>query len=186
MRTSTARSRFLQDFLQRRAQFRREDLAHAADARVAPGEFTRRYIAGERARFISPVALYLFTVFLMFAVLNLTGALTPLRLPRTMQQGAQGCDLADDQQAIASLEREADGRRSDGRQGASRTSTRRIAKKKADIADVQNALSGANFAIRHADRGRPTHPCLISPVHQPMYGPIPDFLVDPGTGRSIE
>jgi hypothetical protein len=40
-----------------------------------PGDLTRRYIAGERARFISPVALYLFSVFLMFAVLNLTGAL---------------------------------------------------------------------------------------------------------------
>ncbi|MCL6729916.1 DUF3667 domain-containing protein [Sphingomonas hankyongi] len=40
-----------------------------------PGELTRRYIAGERARFISPIALYLFTVFLTFAVLNLTGAL---------------------------------------------------------------------------------------------------------------
>jgi hypothetical protein len=40
-----------------------------------PGDLTRRYIAGERARFISPIALYLFSVFLMFAVLNLTGAL---------------------------------------------------------------------------------------------------------------
>lgn len=40
-----------------------------------PGELTRRYIAGERARFISPIALYLFTVFLMFGVLNFTGAL---------------------------------------------------------------------------------------------------------------
>ena len=42
-----------------------------------PGELTRRYIAGERARFVSPVALFLFTVFLMFAVLNFTGALEP-------------------------------------------------------------------------------------------------------------
>ena len=40
-----------------------------------PGDLTRRYIAGERARFISPIALYLFSVFLMFAVLNFTGAL---------------------------------------------------------------------------------------------------------------
>ena len=40
-----------------------------------PGELTRRYIAGERASFISPVALYLFSVFLMFAVLNMTGTL---------------------------------------------------------------------------------------------------------------
>jgi len=42
-----------------------------------PGDLTRRYIAGERARFISPVALYLFSVFLMFAVLKFTGAIDP-------------------------------------------------------------------------------------------------------------
>jgi hypothetical protein len=33
-----------------------------------PGSLTRRYIAGERARFVSPIALFLFSVFLMFAV----------------------------------------------------------------------------------------------------------------------
>jgi hypothetical protein len=35
-----------------------------------PGELTRRYIAGERARFVSPLALFLFTAFLMFAILS--------------------------------------------------------------------------------------------------------------------
>lgn len=40
-----------------------------------PGELTRRYIEGQRASFISPPALYLFTVFLMFAVLNFSGQL---------------------------------------------------------------------------------------------------------------
>jgi hypothetical protein len=35
-----------------------------------PGELTRRYVRGERARFVSPLALFLFSVFLMFAVLN--------------------------------------------------------------------------------------------------------------------
>lgn len=40
-----------------------------------PGELTRRYIDGERAKFVSPVALFLFVVFLMFAVMGLTGAL---------------------------------------------------------------------------------------------------------------
>ena len=34
----------------------------------SPGELTRRYIAGERARFVSPLALFLFTAFLMFAI----------------------------------------------------------------------------------------------------------------------
>src|SRR4249919_1756 len=37
-----------------------------------PGEITRRYIDGERARFVSPIALFLFCVFLMFAVVGLT------------------------------------------------------------------------------------------------------------------
>jgi hypothetical protein len=37
-----------------------------------PGRLTRRYIDGERAKFISPMALYLFTVFLMFGVFSFT------------------------------------------------------------------------------------------------------------------
>jgi len=38
-----------------------------------PGELTRRYIAGERARFVSPMALFLFSVFLMLAMFQLAG-----------------------------------------------------------------------------------------------------------------
>jgi hypothetical protein len=38
-----------------------------------PGELTRRYIQGERARFVSPIALFLFSVFLMFAVFSAIG-----------------------------------------------------------------------------------------------------------------
>ncbi len=38
-----------------------------------PGDLTRRYIAGERARFVSPMALFLFSVFLMFAVFSTLG-----------------------------------------------------------------------------------------------------------------
>lgn len=42
-----------------------------------PGELTRRYIEGERARFVSPMALFLFSVFLMFAVFQISGISTP-------------------------------------------------------------------------------------------------------------
>ena len=38
-----------------------------------PGELTRRYIDGQRARYVSPIALFLFSVFLMFAILGLAG-----------------------------------------------------------------------------------------------------------------
>ncbi|MBY4635845.1 DUF3667 domain-containing protein [Sphingopyxis sp. XHP0097] len=38
-----------------------------------PGDLTRRYIHGERASFISPLALFLFAVFLTYAVLAMMG-----------------------------------------------------------------------------------------------------------------
>ena len=38
-----------------------------------PGRLTRRYIDGQRARFVSPIALFLFTVFLMFAIFSMLG-----------------------------------------------------------------------------------------------------------------
>ena len=38
-----------------------------------PGELTRRYIDGARARFVSPMALFLFSVFLMFGVFSAIG-----------------------------------------------------------------------------------------------------------------
>ena len=38
-----------------------------------PGDLTRRYVDGERAKFVSPMALFLFSVFLMFAILSVVG-----------------------------------------------------------------------------------------------------------------
>jgi len=38
-----------------------------------PGQLTRRYIDGERVRFVSPLALFLFCVFLMFATIHAMG-----------------------------------------------------------------------------------------------------------------
>jgi hypothetical protein len=46
-----------------------------------PGELTRRYIAGERAKFVSPMAMFLFTVFAMFAVFQMVGISAPTDLP---------------------------------------------------------------------------------------------------------
>jgi hypothetical protein len=40
-----------------------------------PGELTRAYIDGKRARFVSPIALFLFCAFVTFAVMSLTGSL---------------------------------------------------------------------------------------------------------------
>lgn len=45
-----------------------------------PGALTRRYIDGERAKFVSPMAMFLFSVFLMFAVFQMLGVTTPTDL----------------------------------------------------------------------------------------------------------
>lgn len=44
-----------------------------------PGDLTRRYIHGERARFVSPLALFLLCVFAMFATFSSIGGPMPLR-----------------------------------------------------------------------------------------------------------
>jgi hypothetical protein len=56
-----------------------------------PGELTRRYVAGERARFLSPVATFLFSVFLMFAVFNTVGktAYANRNLPAVAADGSR-------------------------------------------------------------------------------------------------
>lgn len=68
-----------------------------------PGMLTRRYIDGERAKFVSPLALFLFSVFLMFGVFGTVGG--PFRM-----------ELSASPEAVAGMVRDADAlrRRADG------------------------------------------------------------------------
>ena len=64
-----------------------------------PGDLTRRYVAGERARFVSPLALFLFTVFLMFATISALGgdiaeAVSPEAMSRNVVGFARGAEKA--------------------------------------------------------------------------------------------
>jgi hypothetical protein len=107
-----------------------------------PGEMTRRYIAGERARFISPIALYLFTVFAMFAVLNFSGALGS-NGGKTFREGLK-TEITENQAKIAKLESE---RKVDVAAGKDVAELdRRIARRKEDIAESQKMLSGQPIA----------------------------------------
>lgn len=59
-----------------------------------PGLLTRRYIEGQRASYVSPIALFLFTVFLMFGVVSATGSIHPnweggSNLPKAEQESTQ-------------------------------------------------------------------------------------------------
>lgn len=70
-----------------------------------PGELTRRYIDGERSRYVSPIALFLFSVFLMYAAVSLFGAMG--ELPAEAKQGLQE-ELRNNQQKLAKLEARGD------------------------------------------------------------------------------
>lgn len=51
-----------------------------------PGDLTRRYVHGERARFVSPMALFLFSVFLLFAAVNRVSAPDVANVPQGIAQ----------------------------------------------------------------------------------------------------
>lgn len=142
---------FFQDFVQGLFNFEGKIWRTLPMLAWRPGEMTRRYIAGERARFISPVALYLFTVFAMFAVLNFTGALNP-HGAKTMQEGLK-TGIADDQKELAKLEMKRNIAAAAGQQVADLD--RRIVKHQEDIADTQKVLSGEAFASAQSGNGTP-------------------------------
>jgi hypothetical protein len=121
-----------------------------------PGEMTRRYIAGERARFISPVALYLFTVFAMFAVLNFTGALNP---DGESLKASIAEEIADDRRALAKLEAE---RKDPGNARDELAELdRKIARRKEDIAASQKIMTGEAFVTAEID---PETPAWVRPL----------------------
>lgn len=99
-----------------------------------PGEMTRRYVEGERARFVSPVALYLFTVFAMFAVLNFTGSMGGMM--------DDGLDKAVTAERAELTRLEAERRTAVERQADVAAIDVRIATKKQDIADLGQVKSG--------------------------------------------
>jgi len=135
---------FLQDFLQGLFNFEGKIWRTLPMLAWKPGEMTRRYIAGERARFISPVALYLFTVFAMFAVLNLTGELSPVGSGAKHVQQSLKTGIADDQRQLAKLEMKRKLEAAAGQDVADLD--RKIAKRTEDITDTQNVLNGKVFS----------------------------------------
>jgi hypothetical protein len=141
---------FFQDFLQSLFNFEGKIWRTLPMLAWRPGEMTRRYIAGERARFISPIALYLFTVFAMFAVLNLTGTLGPTG--KNFKEGLK-TEITEEQASIAKLEAE---RATDAAAGKDVAAIdRKIAKHKEDMEDTQRMLSGQPMVDVQRDAGVP-------------------------------
>lgn len=76
---------------------------------TAPGELTRRYVKGQRARFISPIAVYLFAVVAMFAFVISLGDLDPgdvkIDVPQATTVEEQQKIVDDIEDGIAELEK---------------------------------------------------------------------------------
>jgi hypothetical protein len=116
-----------------------------------PGALTRRFIAGERARFVSPLALFLFSVFLMFATIHtFSGELeVPTRVAESSRQIAEvDKQIAD---AAAKLKQaQADHARKpadipDGDLIAARTILRSLQATRATMGPDKNGNSGGTF-----------------------------------------
>lgn len=103
-----------------------------------PGELTRRYIEGERARFVSPMALFLFSVFLMYAAVSLLGDAGSL--PVDAKQELQA-ELQDRQRDLAKLEARRDAAQKAGEPVAKWDE--RVGETKDEIATIEG-LSGGN------------------------------------------
>src|SRR6476646_4906750 len=115
-------------------------------------------MAGERARFISPVALYLFTVFAMFAALNFTGTWTTSGSNKNLPAQI-AASIKEEQAGLAKLEARHQAALAAHKDVADLD--RRIAKRKADIAETQKALTAGTTFIA-ADAGDDT-PSWIKP-----------------------
>lgn len=105
-----------------------------------PGDLTRRYIHGERAKFVSPFALFLFSVFLMFAIFSwgipsggstTTKVLTPREAVAQLDEDRQ--ELRQKVEELVALRRDAEVRKAatgwiDGEIGQTRDLLARIEK----------------------------------------------------------
>lgn len=95
---------FLHDLLHGALHFDGKTWRTLPELALRPGKLTRRYIDGERARFVSPMALFLFSVFLMFAVFQIIGLTPPTDISTSDGIRAQiedvRTDLTDERDAL--------------------------------------------------------------------------------------
>lgn len=118
-----------------------------------PGELTRRYVDGERAKFVSPMALFLFSVFLMFAVVSNIAKEHPPETTTLTKHGAVDTETLykRDRAKLAGL------------QTARESATDKAARGALDkqIADLKDEINGLEVGLKARDAL--THPAESSP-----------------------
>ena len=99
-----------------------------------PGDLTRRYVQGERARFVSPLALFLFAVFLMFATVSTIGG--PFGGAKTSTAAELDVERRELREKLAELTKQ---------RAAAAAANGDTAKLDEDIADVRQELGALNL-----------------------------------------
>ena len=130
-----------------------------------PGELTRRYIDGERARFVSPLALFLFSVFLMFAVASFTGGLSPRIDPSAAAEIEES--IAANERQLAELRRERNAASPAERSAGNLD--RRIADLERDIAIARGVQAGQIETIAKTELEAPDW--LRGPIEKAVKNP---------------
>ena len=111
-----------------------------------PGLLTRRYIDGQRARYVSPLALFLFSVFLMFFVFSMiggSGADSPAKRAAGLEEARKTLSKEIDHGRKLVAEREAklaQAKTADERQDA----TEELADARSDLRDTEISLAALN------------------------------------------
>jgi hypothetical protein len=136
-----------------------------------PGELTRRYVHGERARFVSPMALFLFAVFLMFVTFSTVGG--PIGIgPTQVQLETSRAELRAE---IARLE----GRRAEA--AAARQDTATIDKELQDRKGELAALNVIGGVPAGADSGSvPKEAAGLDTAGTNLSASLDDATVDSG------
>lgn len=130
-----------------------------------PGTFTYDYIHGHRARYVSPLATFLFTIFIMFFVFSMTGgpdflranindemqdevSLTAPEAQAALTEAQQRRDTLNAE--LARVQVEADKVRNDGKPGAGGRATGIIAGPRANARVGEAAVKRAEKRLEHA------------------------------------
>ena len=130
-----------------------------------PGELTRRYSRGERARFVSPLAMFLFSVFLMFAVFSFTGS-SLFGDPTGVQAGISD-GIRDSEVEIARLEAQRAAVARSG--GATAAIDRRLASEREDLVALRRMRDTGILGTGSENVDNPVTVSLQD-------GPVPPFL----------
>ncbi len=118
-----------------------------------PGKLTREYVHGRRARYIAPLALFLFTVFLMFFVFGMIGG-PDLNGALNASSGTAAIDRARDavgeaRAELASTQGDLTGAKADPDEAKSISGLER------DLAVKQAAVALAETALKRAEAAKP-------------------------------